>query len=81
VIERYRTRSKNDCWAEVDTTAHWMRTDFAYLGLICYANNKPFAWAWHADGRSIDTADPVFDLIDFPKVDIGEAWRCTADAA
>lgn len=50
--------------AVIDRTHRWNRTDFAYLGLVtpAYAPNRPFAWAWHEDGRSIDRDDRSFDI-------------------
>jgi hypothetical protein len=45
----------------------WQRNDFAWLGTMTDSNGHSWAWAWHLDGRSIDTADRGFDLIDFPQ--------------
>lgn len=60
----FRTRLGH--WATLDLL-EWHGRDFNYLGLIHFENelHRPLAWAWHADGTSIDRNDRGYDLIDF----------------
>jgi hypothetical protein len=51
--------------AKLNPSSNWKRTDFSYLGTIILWDDSAIGWAWHADGRSIDTLDRGFDLIDF----------------
>lgn len=54
---------------EINLGYRWSRDDFAYLGLVRCGNGRPFAWAWHEDGRSIDRFDRAFDIPLIPRLE------------
>jgi hypothetical protein len=73
-----RQRTRAGWLVKITSDQKWSENSPKYLGII---EDLGIACAWYENGCSVH-GDSGFDLTDVPrKSDMGDLWRCLADAA